>query len=291
MARLTDRYAAQSAGVVSCYARRVIMDTRPGVCYAQGRAAYLRRHGIRLFDSARVAAPLREEMRQNAEPVAREHGLAIAFVRAAHALRKEGRIRAILAERGVPPGRVHFCAAGAPWPDTATGKTTLRYKDGKCLHYYVYLSDEEVGLCYRRGPTGAPVAFLRHHRTVEQRAGTSAPKLAPLPTTIDSRGSLRAANRRYLAAPTASVRQVEHRALFGALARGEWQISGGRTASLRRAGPPYSRPQLARAWPQHDGRAHLPIRPDPRGAAGRPGRLLREFVVIPSLAGVRPAAA
>jgi len=43
MTLLTDRYAAQIAGVVSCYDRIVIMGTLPGVCYAEGMATYL--HG------------------------------------------------------------------------------------------------------------------------------------------------------------------------------------------------------------------------------------------------------
>lgn len=37
-----------------------------------------------------------------------------------------------------------------------TGKTTLRGRDGKCLHYYFYFIDAEFGLCYFRVPTWAP---------------------------------------------------------------------------------------------------------------------------------------
>ncbi len=48
------------------------------------------------------------------------------------------------------------CTAFMPWHDKTTGKTTLRYKDGKCLHYYFYLIDAEFGLCYLRVPTWAP---------------------------------------------------------------------------------------------------------------------------------------
>ena len=162
MTLLTDRYAAQIAGVVSCYDRIVIMGTLPGVCYAEGMATYLRSHGIRLFDYPRFAEPLREEIRHNAERLAREHGLEIEFIRSTHAFRKEDRIRAILDQRGDQPGLVHIfaamepCAAFTPWHDKTTGKTTLRYKDGKCLHYYFYVLDAEFGLCYLRVPTWAP---------------------------------------------------------------------------------------------------------------------------------------
>jgi hypothetical protein len=159
---LTDRYAEQIAGVVSCYDRLIIMGTLPGVCYAEGMAKHLRTRGIRLFDYARFVEPLHEEIRQNAERLAQEHGLEIEYIRSAHTFRKEERIRALLAKRGSHPGLVHIfsalepCTAFTPWRDKASGQTRLRYKDGKGLHYYFYFIDEEFGLCYLRVPTWAP---------------------------------------------------------------------------------------------------------------------------------------
>ena len=88
-------------------------------------------------------------------------------------------------------------------------------------------------------------------------------------------------------------------ALFVALARGEWQISGFRNATLRRVLPTYSGPQLSRVLK----RLHA------HGLIKKVGRTykyylthagqqvvvtalkLRELVVIPSLAGLLPAAA
>ena len=451
--------------------------------------------------------PLREEVRQNAERLAREHGLEIEFIRSVRAFRKEDRLRAILAQRGEQPGLVHIfaamepCAAFTPWHDKATGRTTLRYKDGKCLHYYFYLIDAEFGLCYLRVPTWAPfrlqfygnghhwlrgqlrqagiavepldntfralgdparaqaladafpvaqlhhtldalaarycpvlarfgvtyhwslmhvedatdlifhrqdvlrplydtlvrtavhavkpahvatflgrkltgnyaadpgndfhtrvegsrlkhhmgpvaiklydkqalvlriettvndVSFFQHHRTVEQRDGTTETKLAPLRKTLYSLGPLRevlaAANRRYLAFlsdladPSAGVRQVERlaepirqddrsyrgfnlcslddSALFVALARGEWQISGFRNSSLRRVLPHYSGPQFSRVLKRlhvhglikkigHTYKYYL----TPTGQQVVVTALkLRDLVVIPSLAGLLPAA-
>ena len=508
MTLLTERYAEQIAGVISCYDRLVLMGTLPGVCYAEGMATFLRRHGIRLFDYPRFAEPLREEIRQNAERLAQEYGLEIEFIRSTHAFRKEDRIRAILGRRGEQPGLVHIfaamepCAAFTPWYDKVTGKTTLRYKDGKCLHYYFYLIDEEFGLCYLRVPTWAPfrlqfycnghnwlagqlrqagiafspldntfrtlgdsaraqaladafpvarlhhtldalaarycpvlahfgvtyhwslmqveyatdlifhrqddlrplydtlvhtaihavkpdnvatflgrkltgsyadelgndfhtrvegarlkhhmgpvalklydkqalvlriettvndVSFFRHHRTVEHRDGTTETKLAPMQKTIYSLAPLRAlllaANRRYLAFlsdlsdPSVGVQRIEHLAeptrqdersyrgfnlfsaadlaLFTALARGEWQISGFRNSSLRRVLSHYSGPQLSRLLKRlhvhglikkigHTYKYYLTH-------AGQQAVLtalkLRALVVIPSLAGLLPAAA
>ncbi|MDQ2831309.1 MAG: hypothetical protein M3Y74_19955 [Chloroflexota bacterium] len=63
MTLLTDRYAAQSAGVVSCDDRLVVTGTLPGVCNAEGMATYLRRRSIRLFDYPRSAEPLRGDVK------------------------------------------------------------------------------------------------------------------------------------------------------------------------------------------------------------------------------------
>jgi hypothetical protein len=162
MSLLTERYAEQIAGVVSCFDRIVIMGTLPGVCYAEGMAKYLRIHGIQLFDYPRFAEPLRDEVRANAERLAAEHGLTIEFVRSTGAFRKEDRVQAVLAARGMRPGLVHICsamepcAAFTPWHGRASGTTTLRYKDGKCLHYYFSFLDPTFGLCYLRVPTWAP---------------------------------------------------------------------------------------------------------------------------------------
>jgi hypothetical protein len=162
MSLLTERYAGQIAGVLSCYDRIVITGTLPGVCFPEGMAKHLGVRGIRLFDYPRFVEPLRNAIRENAERLAREEGLEIEFIRSAGAFRKEDRIKAVLARRGPQPGLVHIfsamepCPAFTPWTDKATGKTTLRYKDGKCLHYYFYLIDPAFGLCYLRVPTWAP---------------------------------------------------------------------------------------------------------------------------------------
>src|SRR5207237_6383614 len=92
---------------------------------------------------------------------------------------------------------------------------------------------------------------------------------------------------------------AEDVALFTALARGDWQISGFRNSSLRRVLPHYSAPQLSRLLKRlhvhglikkigHTYKYYLT-------QAGQRVVLtalkLRELVVIPALAGVLPAAA
>lgn len=161
MMLLTERYADKIAGVLSCYDRVVIQGTLPTFCYAEGMAGFLRTNSIRIFDYPRFAEPLRNELRENAERIAKENRLEIEFIRKKN-FRKEDRIREILKARGTHPGLVHIfsamepCSTYQPWHDKKTHKTFLKPADGKCLHYYFYFLDEELDLCYVRVPTWCP---------------------------------------------------------------------------------------------------------------------------------------
>jgi len=48
------------------------------------------------------------------------------------------------------------CDTYKPWHDKQTHKTFVRPDSGKCLHYYFYFMDAELGLVYLRVPTWAP---------------------------------------------------------------------------------------------------------------------------------------
>ncbi len=161
MMLLTERYAEKICGVVSCFDRVVIQGTLPMLCYAQGMSGFLSSNHIRIFDYPRFAEPLRDELRGNAERIAKENGLEIDFIRKKN-FRKEDRIRDVLQKRGNQPGLVHIfsamepCQTYKPWHDKQTHRTFLKPDNGKCLHYYFYLIDEELGLCYVRVPTWCP---------------------------------------------------------------------------------------------------------------------------------------
>lgn len=159
---LTERYKAQIAGVISSYDRLVIQGTLPGWCFDSGMTSFLNASKIRVFDYPEFANALREEIRSHAETMARENDLEIEFIRKIKAFRKEERIKEILKERGTHPGLAHIfsametCTSYKPWHDKTTGKTSLKYDSGKCLHYYFYFIDKEYGLCYLRVPTWCP---------------------------------------------------------------------------------------------------------------------------------------
>ncbi len=160
------------AGVLSCFDRVVITGTLPEICHARAMEEHLRSQNIRLFDYPRWAEPFREELRANAERLAKEHGLEIDFIRRKD-FRKEERIKAIVRERGDHPGLVHIfsamepCPSFRPWHDKSSGQTFFKSNESKCLHYYFYFIDPALGLCYLRVPTWAPFRlqfyFNGHH--------------------------------------------------------------------------------------------------------------------------------
>ena len=68
----------------------------------------------------------------------------------------------MLVVRGDRPGLVHIisameaCDTYKPWHDKHTHRTFLRPDTGKCLHYYFYFINAELGLIYLRVPTWCP---------------------------------------------------------------------------------------------------------------------------------------
>jgi hypothetical protein len=158
---LTERYAPNLHGVLSCYDRLIVTGTLPGACYAGGMTSFLYSRGIRIFDYPKFAEPLRDRIRQRAHEVCDANGVSIEHVNKSH-IRKEDLVARVLAVRGHAPGLVHVlsamesCPSYKPWLDKSNGHVFLRGDTGKCLHYYFYFIDEEFGLCYLRVPTWAP---------------------------------------------------------------------------------------------------------------------------------------
>ncbi len=158
---LTERCADQIQLVLSCFDRIVLTGTLAEFGHAKAATQELFRRKIRIFDFPKFANEIRESLRDHAERIATDAGVSIEFVRS-HAVRKESIVEKVLAGRGRAPGLVHIlsameaCSSFQPWHDKTTGKNFLRPDSGKCLHYYFYFIDEELGLCYLRVPTWAP---------------------------------------------------------------------------------------------------------------------------------------
>jgi hypothetical protein len=137
---------------------------------------------------------------------------------------------------------------------------------------------DKFGRVLRIETTSNDVSFFKHHRTVEQRDGSTAFKLAPLKKSIYSLGDLRqllaAANRRYLefisaledpTAPTKILDKItkperdgtrtykgfnffsyDDRDLLLALVRGEHVITGFRHLDIQRQLPRLSSTKISR---------------------------------------------
>jgi hypothetical protein len=163
--------------VLSCWDGVLVFGTLPKISYAGGMTSYLYERKVRIFDCPKFAVPFRDQLRENAERVAAEAGIEIEFLRKRN-VRKEDRVREALAGRGEHPGLVcvlsamELCSTYKSWHDKQTGRTLLKPDDGKCLHYYFYFIDEELGLCYVRvGDTyhpsqGAPGIITQNNLSV-----------------------------------------------------------------------------------------------------------------------------
>ena len=167
---LTERYDDRIAGVLSCYDRVVVTGTLPTVCYAAGMTKFLYAIGVRIFDYPQFASTLRDRVRERAASLAAQAGITIEHIAKSH-IRKEAVVAEVLKRRGEHPGLVHVisameaCGAYQPWHDKQTHKTFVRPDSGKCLHYYFYFIDAELGLVYLRVPTPAFAGAGYGHRS------------------------------------------------------------------------------------------------------------------------------
>ncbi len=161
MIHFLERHAGKISFILSCYDRIVITGSLVDAGHAQAMTHFLYAHDIPVFEYPNWANQYREELRLNAEEVARANHLEIEFIQRRD-FRKEDRIHTLIQQRGGHPGLVHIfsamepCNAFRPWHDKKTGKTYLKPTPGKCLHYYFYFIHAELGVCYLRVPTWAP---------------------------------------------------------------------------------------------------------------------------------------
>jgi hypothetical protein len=104
---------------------------------------------------------LRERVREQVASIVADAGITIEHIAKSH-IRKEAVVAKVLEQRGDRPGLVHVlsameaCPSYRPWHDKPSRKTFLRPDTGKCLHYYFYFMDADLGLVYLRVPTWAP---------------------------------------------------------------------------------------------------------------------------------------
>jgi len=158
---LSEKYVNEMSGVLHCYDRVLISGNIQPLCYAKGMTKYLYEHNILIFDYPQFAKPLRDMVRAKAQQIATQNNMEIEFVRQSN-FRKEDRVQEIVQKRGNHPGLVHIfsameqCPSYQPWHNKENHKTYLKPTASKCLHYYFYFIDPELGLCHLRVPTWLP---------------------------------------------------------------------------------------------------------------------------------------
>ena len=81
MALITERYAAEIQGVLTCYDRMIIQKYVAPWSHSEGMTSYLNAHHIKIFDYQKFCEPLTQKVRNFAEGIAKESGIEIEFIR------------------------------------------------------------------------------------------------------------------------------------------------------------------------------------------------------------------
>lgn len=175
MQLIIDKYKTKILGVLSCFDRVVIKGTLQGISYAEGMAFFLRSEKIPIFGYVKFAETLRDKIIQNAENLAKSHGIKIIPVNKRKVSKEniaKSALSALQEKKNKTKGdandannvngliciisAVERCPSFRPVREE-NGGFTLKFKERQCLHYYFYIMDEYLGLCYVRVPTWLPV--------------------------------------------------------------------------------------------------------------------------------------
>ena len=174
---LTQRYSDQIKGVLNCFDRIVVFGSFREIQYGGAMEWHLKQQGVMLMDyEKRYANQLRLDMVDHVKAVAGYHLKDIEFIN--QDIRKEDFVARKLEKRGRRPGIVcilsamESCRCYKVRKNRKSGYLYLQNCPGKCLHYYIYFIDPELGLGYLRIPTWAPFRlqlYFNGHDWLERR--------------------------------------------------------------------------------------------------------------------------
>jgi predicted transcriptional regulator len=194
MELLTKTYKSKISCLLSCFDRLILSGTLPEISFSQGMTNYMYQNDVKIFDYSKFAEPFKEVIRANAERIAKEQGVEIEFIRKT-GVRKESIISDKINKRGNHPDIVHIlsvmeaCNTYKTWHDKTTGKTFLKPDTSKCLHYYFYFIDEQVGLGYVRVPTWCPFrlhVYVNGHNLLASEMKTAGIKYTMIDNAFDN---------------------------------------------------------------------------------------------------------
>ena len=111
MALITERYAEEIQGVLTCYDRMIIQGYVAPWSHSEGMTSYLNANHVKIFDYQKFCEPLTRKVRSIAEGIAKEAGIEIEFIRKLKAFRKDDRIQEIIKSKQISTGLVHIFSA------------------------------------------------------------------------------------------------------------------------------------------------------------------------------------
>jgi hypothetical protein len=156
-----ERFGNNILGVLHGFDRIRFRGTRRLLANVAGMMGFLWQRQVLLKDFKAFAGNLTAEVRQAAEEVAVQQGRPIEYLHNS-AMKKEDWARTLAKRDGIQQGligvlkAVECCWSYEVGPNRAKQKLELRGKPSKCLHYYHYFMDAEVGLTYVRLQTWFP---------------------------------------------------------------------------------------------------------------------------------------
>jgi hypothetical protein len=156
-----QRFGSKILGVLHGFDRIRFRGTRRFLANVAGMMNFLWHRQVLLKDFKAFAGNITTEVRQAAEEVAVNKGRPIEYLHNSD-MKKEDWARQVAKRDGIREGligvlkAVECCWSYEVGPNRPKKKLELRGKPSKCLHYYHYFMDPEVGLTYVRLQTWFP---------------------------------------------------------------------------------------------------------------------------------------
>jgi hypothetical protein len=161
MRTFIQRFGQNILGRLHGFDRIRFRGTRRFLANVTGMLSYLWQRQVLLKDFKAFAGDLTAQVRQAAEETALSQGRPTEYLHNSD-MAKEEWARAIAKRDGIQQGligvlkSVECCRSYEVGPNRVEKKLELRSKPSKCLHYYHYFMDPEVGLTYVRLQTWFP---------------------------------------------------------------------------------------------------------------------------------------
>ncbi len=161
MKTFIQRFGQDILGVLHGFDRIRFRGTRRFLANVLGMMNFLWHRQVLLKDFKAFAGTITAEVRQAAEASALSQGRPIEYLHNSD-MQKEDWARQVAKRDGIQQGligvlkAVECCWSYEVGPNRAEKKLELRGKPSKCLHYYHYFMDPEVGLTYVRLQTWFP---------------------------------------------------------------------------------------------------------------------------------------